>query len=325
MVTKLKKCLICRKELHKTILLYAFMPIFYLLLALAMLPISCTNTPTMKTSIPSSALDVQGHRGCRGLMPENSLPAFLHAIDLGVTTLEMDVVLSGDGQVVVSHEPWFSPEFCLDPQGKPLDAEGAPERYNLYRMDYAQIRSYDCGSKPHARFPGQRLQPTHKPTLDEVLLACEAHSRGKIRYNVEVKCSPEQVGIFHPDIDTFTRLVIEALEARGVQERCTLQSFAPDCLRAARRLRPQLTLALLVESEPDPTVALGNLGFDTPIYSPHYQLLDAKRIEELHRRGLKVIPWTVNDTKDMEQLVGWGVDGIITDYPDRLLELVGRQ
>jgi glycerophosphoryl diester phosphodiesterase len=188
-----------------------------------------------------SGRDWQGHRGARGLLPENSIPGFLRALELGVTTLELDVVISADSQIVVSHEPWLSAEICTTPDGFFIDTARQQE-YNLYRMRYADISRYDCGGKGHPRFTHQVPMRTHKPTLAEVVSAADAHARslGRAlpRYNIETKCSAPGDDIFHPRSDVFSALVVREITRLSIIERSTLQSFDVRTLQAAHLFTP---------------------------------------------------------------------------------------
>jgi len=150
----------------------------------------------------SQEFDIQGHRGCRGLLPENTIEAFKKAIDLGVTTLEMDVVISKDNQVLLSHEPFLSHEIALDLNGNEI-AEKEEKNFNLYQMNYAQIKQYDCGSKIHPRFSEQEKIKTFKPLLSEVIDFAESYIQKnypgrKIQYNIETKSDPKGNNLFHP-------------------------------------------------------------------------------------------------------------------------------
>ena len=277
---------------------------------------SAMPEPTL--TVPAQ-FDWQGHRGARGLLPENSLPAFKKALELGVQTLELDLAVSKDGKLIVSHEPWMSHHICSSPDGQPITEE-EEKRHALYQMTVEQIRSYDCGSRGNARFPRQQPLPVHKPTLLEVVKTSEAYARelGRPlpRYNIEIKSRPEWDGTLAPEPETFTRLVLEALQALGIQERVCVQSFDVRPLQILRRRAPSLTLALLVENRDPWQENIQRLGFTPEIYSPFFGLLDEATVAALHEAGMKVIPWTVNSLEDMERLIAWGVDGIITDYPD---------
>ncbi len=273
------------------------------------------------------AFDLQGHRGCRGLMPENSWPAFQKAIDLGVTTLEMDVVISKDGQVVVSHEPYFLASYCLKPDGSPI-AKG--EKINLYTLPYAEIKRYDIGSKGNADFPEQKKLKTYKPLLSEVLAKAEAyyreHNLSPVAYNIEIKSEASEYSISQPEPAAFSELVHKIIEQHVAPERVTLQSFDFAVLKhweaqiKAGTYKP-VKLAALVANMKGIEKNLEELGFTPTIYSPYYKLLSTEKVTHLHQKGMKVIPWTVNDPAAMKEVKAMGVDGLITDYPNRFLEL----
>jgi glycerophosphoryl diester phosphodiesterase len=266
--------------------------------------------------------DLQGHRGARGLMPENTWPGFKKALDLGVNTLEMDVVITGDDRVVVSHEPWFSHEIALDPNGSPIPA--SEERsHRIFEMTFEETQRYDCGTKPHPRFPDQVKMNVTKPLLSTVIDSAEAHSKKTRRalpqYNIETKCTPEGDGIFHPDPEKFVDLLVEVIKEKGVEDRVIIQSFDFRTLRVARSKYPDIRLAMLIETEGKPSDHLNELGFTPDIYSPDYHLVNEELISFANEKGMKVIPWTVNDPSEMRRLIEMGVDGIITDYPDRFV------
>ncbi|MEH0156125.1 glycerophosphodiester phosphodiesterase [Limibacter armeniacum] len=266
-------------------------------------------------------IDLQGHRGARGLEPENSLSAFSKALSLEVTTLELDVIISKDSLVVVSHEPFMNHEISLAPDGKAISAD-QEKSYNLYEMDYQTIKQFDVGSKQHPRFPDQQQMKVYKPLLSEVLRMAEDYKRQRglppVRYNIEIKSSEKSDGKYHPSPDRFSELVLAViLDEKIPYDRFTIQSFDVRPLRYLKRHHKNVVLALLVEGEKDYKKAVTALGFTPQIYSPDFHLLDKKSIKNLHKKGMKVIPWTVNEKEDMIKLLEWGVDGFITDYPDR--------
>ena len=280
---------------------------------------------TSRAAGSSVVFDLQGHRGARGLLPENSIPGFIRALELGVHTLEMDVVVSKDAQVVVSHDPWFSSVICSLPNGDPVPPTQEQD-YRLYGMTYEQIARFDCGSRGHPRFPRQEKMRVTKPLLREVIAAAEAyaetHGLPPVRYNIETKSLPEGDGLLHPVPPVFTRLLYDILVETGIRGRTTVQSFDVRTLREARSLDPALTLSLLIGREEDRGLAanLATLGFTPAIYSPDYTLVDSTLLAAAHAAGLQVIPWTVNTRAEMNRLRDLGVDGLITDYPD-----IGRQ
>jgi glycerophosphoryl diester phosphodiesterase len=238
----------------------------------------------------------------------------------------MDVVIARDGEVVVSHEPWFSSVTCSLPSGEPVPA-AAEERYRIFAMTYEEVARFDCGRRGHPLFPRQQKQPAVKPRLREVIEAAEAHARAHgrppARYNIETKSLPAGDGVLHPDPETFTRLLYDVVVATGVKERSSLQSFDVRTLQAARRLDPAWRQALLVARDGDRGLPanLDALGFVPEIYSPDYRLVDEALLREAHRRGMQVIPWTVNTPGEMRRLKALGVDGLITDYPDLAQEV----
>ncbi len=290
----------------------------YRLLLLCFLSVSCHFVPNKPVS-PPAAFDWQGHRGARGLAAENTIPAFLRALTFPqVSTLELDLVVSRDHQLIVSHEPWFNPDICLHPDGSRIPVAQAEEQW-LYRLTAAEIRAYDCGSLRHPRFPEQMPQTTYKPTLREVVQAVRAaYPDRAVRWNLEIKSRPEWDGTRTPPVDTFARLVVEEIAALHLQESCTVQSFDPRSLRAVRNLNPHLRLALLVENPLGPAKNLERLGFTPDIYSPYHLLVNRSLVRFCRQKGMQLIPWTVNDVPTMRRLIRLGVDGIITDYPDRI-------
>lgn len=270
----------------------------------------------------NSKFDWQGHRGCRGLLPENSIPAFIKAIDLNVATLEMDVAVSKDNKIIVSHEPWMSSDICLTPLGKSISKE-EEKSIKIYEIDYSLIAAFDCGSLGNKRFPKQQKLPVSKPSLKDVFLACEKHinknNLNKVRYNIEIKSKPEWDSIFSPTPDIFSKLLVEELKVSGISmDRFCLQSFDVRVLKYLHANYPEITIAYLIEEPYEDILSLleDNLGFTPPIFSPYYKLLSQQKVKTAQQVGMKVIPWTVNTKKEMEELRNWGVDGIITDYPN---------
>ncbi len=269
---------------------------------------------------PAQSVDLQGHRGARGLLPENTVPSLLLAVDLGVSTVELDVVISSDSQVVVSHEPWFSHEICTKPDGAPV-AESEAHELNIFRMNYSEVKRYDCGSRGNERFPQQRKMAVSKPLLSDAIEAVERHAattnRTPVYYNVEIKSKPEGDNKYHPEPMAFASLVYQVLRDTDVLDRSTIQSFDPRSLEAVRRIDSSVTLALLVDNELGLAGNLDRLSFRPEIYSPNYRLVDRNLVDAVHAIGVRIIPWTINETAEMESLLHLGVDGIITDYPDR--------
>lgn len=273
----------------------------------------------------NKTFDWQAHRGGRGIMPENSLPAFQKALELGVvTTLELDVVISKDKQVVVSHEPFFSSDFCSDAQGKPI-AKSEEKKFNLYQYTYAEIQSFDCGSRGNEKFPEQQKQKVIKPLLSEVLQMAEQYARDNnrtIQYNIEIKSTPEGDNVYHPGVAEFSELVYAVIKQHAPLNRVILQCFDFRVLKHWKEKYPDVALAALIANAKSVETNLADLGFTPQIYSPYFKLLLSKgKVEKIQKLGMKLIPWTVNEVSDMQKLKDWGVDGIITDYPNRIKEV----
>ena len=273
-------------------------------------------------------VEVHGHRGCRGLRPENTLPAFLHALALGVDALELDVVLSADGQVVVSHEPWLSAAICLGPAGQRLDP-ATEQQFNLYQMPYAAIRACDCGQLQHPNFGAQQARPgVYKPLLSEVLTAVETAAAGRpIRYAIELKSSPAGDGLFHPAPPEFVAAVLALLrQFPAVWPRVTLLSFDGRVLRAIRQQAPALATCLLSEDGQPWLASIAALGFVPTTFGPNHETVQTLAVQALRAAHptLRLVPWTVNTLIEMRRLVALGVDGLTTDYPNRALALLGR-
>ena len=270
--------------------------------------------------------DWQGHRGARGELPENSLRAMQRALYNKMKTLEMDVVITADSAVVLSHEPYMSHEICLDTAGQPF-AEVQAVQYNIYKMTLAEVQQFDCGSKTHSRFPNQEHFVTRKPTLQSVFAAAEQLAlqinRPAPYYNIEIKSRPEWDGLYHPEVPVYVDLVMKIAMEAGLEERIILQSFDPRALRYAHEHYPEITLAYLTDRrEPALAAQIENLGFTPAILSCNHQLVDQSMIEFAQRQNMKVIPWTVNDMQRAEELIQkYQVDGLITDFPSRMKQV----
>ncbi|WP_242926295.1 glycerophosphodiester phosphodiesterase family protein [Pontibacter vulgaris] len=262
---------------------------------------------------------VHGHRGCRGLMPENTIAACLKAVDLGVDALELDVVITYDRQVLVSHEAYFSSEFCLLPDGSPISPFQEKD-HNIFRLPYSQIKLYDSGSKLHPRFPAQEKMRTHKPLLQEVIAAVEqhvlVHNLRPVGYNIELKSFPEGDHIFHLPPEEFTELVMQVLQEQQVTERCMIQSFDKRPLQILHRFYPEIKLGLLVEDDLPTEWHLQALGFYPYAYNPQYKLLTRDLVNFIKAKGMRICTWTVNEPEHVKELLEMGVDAIITDFPD---------
>lgn len=266
-----------------------------------------------------TTLDKQGHRGCRGLMPENTVAAMIKGLELGVTTLELDVVISEDKQVVVSHDTYMSAEISRKPDGTDVTAEEA-KQILLFKMPYATIRQYDVGLRPLANFPEQKKMKAHKPLLTDLLDSVDTYARQhKLplpNYNIEIKSSPTADNIAHPDPKEFVELVLAVCEKGKLGKRYNIQSFDVRPLQIIHEKYPKVKLSYLTANARTLAENLATLGFTPDIYSPYYKTVTADVVAACHQQKMKIVPWTVNTKEEISQLVKLGVDGIITDYPN---------
>lgn len=296
-------------------MLYKHWPVAFLLLLLA------CNQRSMK----KENLDIQGHRGSRGLMPENTIPAMLKAIDIGVTTLEMDASITKDKQVIVSHEPFFNHEISTKPDGTAV-TEAEEKGLNIYQMTYEDVSKWDVGSRPHPRFPKQQKLKVHKPLLADLIDSVEQYIQQNhlkpVQYNIETKSLPEGDSIYHPLPEEFVALLMKVITDKKIEDKVIIQSFDFRTLQIIHKKYPTIKTAALIEEGIFTPIEkqIEKLGFTPAIYSPHYLLVSTHMIDYCREHGIKVIPWTVNDLKPAKQLIDLGVDGIITDYPDIMVK-----
>lgn len=292
---------------------------------------------------PLLAFDLQGHRGARGLAPENTLPAFARALDLGVTTLELDVGITADGVVVVSHDPALNPALTRDASETWLQARGPL----LKALTHARLQAYDVGriapESSYARtFAAQQAQDgTRIPALAQVFDLVKARGAA-VRFNIETKLNPlkpEDTVTMEAMTDALLKVVREA----GMRERVSIQSFDWRSLQRVQQLEPAIpTVYLTVQTlnnnnvnDPAWTAGLRLADHGSvprmvkaaggTTWSPNAGALTEALVREAQALGLKVVPWTINEPADMDRFIAWGVDGIITDYPDRLRDAMQRR
>lgn len=272
-------------------------------------------------------IEIHGHRGARGLFPENTLTSFIAAVKSGVDFLEMDVVISKDEKIVVSHEPWMNPDFCIRPDGKEIEGNSR-RNYNLYKMNYSEIANYDCGKKGNKEFPSQKAISEHKPLLSDVIEKVDTFIKknhlSPIRYNIEIKSEAQDDGIFNPGPQLFVNLVYAEIKKLNIQSRIIIQSFDVRILQELKKKDASLPISLLVENTFGMETNFKHLGFDPDIYAPEFHLIDEQLVPALRSRNIKLITWTVNEIADMKKMIEMGVKGIITDYPDRLKKLLEK-
>jgi glycerophosphoryl diester phosphodiesterase len=303
--------------------------------------------PTGAQKGETAMFDLLAHRGGRGLRPENTLASFRHALEIGVSTLELDCGVTRDGVVVVSHDTRLNPDITRGPDGKFLAGPG--ER--IAALAYSDLLRYDVGrinpASPYAAsFPGQQPSDGERiPRLADVFALVEASGNTAVRFNIETKIDPtDPEGTVAPD--RFVLALLAAIRGAGMGPRVTIQSFDWRTLVLVRKVAPEIALVALTDQQPGEdtmevgkaggSVWLGGLDVDdhggsTPktvaalgarTWSPHALDLTPDSVAEAHALGLKIVPWTVNEPKDMERAIAAGVDGLITDYPDRLRALL---
>ena len=277
-----------------------------------------SSRPAMSTQV---SFDKQGHRGSRGLLPENTIAAMKKALDLGVTTLEMDAVITRDGEVVLSHEPFFNHAITTKPDGSPVTAE-EEKQLNIYTMTYAEVQQFDVGQKPHPHFPQQQKMAAVKPRLrdviDSVRQYCAEKGLSFPQWNIETKSAPATDNIYHPAPEVFVEKLVAVIGEKKITAQTIVQSFDFRTLQYLHRQYPAIRTAMLIEDDDKRTLdeQLTALGFVPSIYSPHFSLVTAGLVQGCHQKGIRVIPWTVNEKQQMQKLVALGVDGLITDYPN---------
>lgn len=276
------------------------------------------SNPIAKTEFP--AFSTEGHRGGRGLMPENTIIGMHYAVDLGVTTLEMDTHITKDGKVVVTHDDYLSPTFMLSPNGKEIPAADA-RKYPVYQMDYNLLKQFDLGTKPHPDFPQQQKIKSYIPLLSELIDDVQAYTKGKKQmfYNIETKCSEKGDGIVNPGPEEFVRLLMGVIEKKKITPYVVIQSFDKRTLQVLHKKYPKVRTSYLVANKKTVEQNLEDLGFNPFILSPAYKMVNAELVKKCHDRRIKVIPWTVNTREEIAALKALNVDGIISDYPNLLV------
>ncbi|MCC5906359.1 MAG: hypothetical protein JJU13_09140 [Balneolaceae bacterium] len=278
---------------------------------------ACTTEESIRT------FDLQGHRGARGLLPENTIPSFLIAIDHGVDTIEFDLVVTQDRQILISHEPWFHHQISTKPDGTPVTEEEQLE-YNIFQMTYEETQEFDVGIRGHVNYPNQEPMEVTKPLMRDAIRAIEAYTEEighpPVWYNIETKSNPNQYGEFYPYPDEYAELLYEELKILHQEfdlfDRINIQSFDPATLIEFRKLNEQIAQAILVSTDEPIQTYLDRLGYTPEIWSPNFRYVTPEIVEEAHDRGMQVIPWTINTVDEMKRQLEMGVDGIITDYPD---------
>jgi len=274
----------------------------------------------------ASAFDLQGHRGARGLAPENTLPAFAAALAGGVSTLELDTAVTKDGVVVIHHDRRLNPDIARGPDGRWVEAP-APL---IHALTYGELQRYDVGrlrpgSKFALQFPEQQpADGTRVPRLADLFELVKKTGNETVHFNIETKLSPQAPEETVPPQD-FARAVLAEVRQAGVQVRTSIQSFDWRTLKVVEREAPEIVTVYLTgrrgtESQPKAVHAAGGR-----VWSPYHEAMDSVALVEARALGLKVVPWTVNEPAEIERVLDLGVDGLITDYPDRARGHIARR
>ena len=261
-------------------------------------------------------IDVHGHRGTRGTRPENTLAAFGEALRVGVDVLETDMNVTKDGVIVISHDRSVSPDLCLGPDGKKLESP-AP----IISLTLEEVKKYDCGTLINPKFPEQVASPGERiPTLAEVFELVKNSTEpaaAKVRFNIETKIVPGEPEM-SPAPEAFAKLVVDTVARYGMAERTIVQSFDWRTLKAVKKLEPKIKISQLTEANLPDLVAVAKAS-RADIISPDFKWINKEVVDYLHANGIKVAPWTLNNKKDIDNAISWGVDAIITDYPAKLI------
>lgn len=278
------------------------------------------------TMTPST--QVHGHRGCNDAVAANTIPAFLRAAATGCQWLEMDVVITGDEKVLVSHEPWMDHHSCRDPEGLAMTEEEG-RAINIFKLPLREIQRFGCVPTDSGEAWSARPNGWYKPTLAEVVNAVDASSAERRitapSFNIEIKSERRLYGTYQPFPDRFAELVLHDVFALAIQDRCILQSFDPAVLEAVHALAPDLPLALLVDNPDAVEVNLARLGFTPHYYSTAFSLAGPHMAKTLHDNGIGLLVWTVNEEADMSRMLDLRVDGLITDRPKRAMTLIAER
>ena len=268
--------------------------------------------------------DQQAHRGGRGLMPENTIASEINAINFDCT-LEMDLQMSKDKKIVVSHDAYFNSDFCLTPEGYTMTKKDGLGRL-IYNMPYDSVAKYDAGLKPYPGFPLQKKMPAIKPLLSVLIDSVEAYAKQKRHvnhYNIEIKSNPKSDGKFYSSLEEYIDSSMKIIVDKGIASRTMMQSFDVRALRILHDKFPKIQASFLVSATNKKTVKgyIDDLGFVPDVFSPEFTLVTTELVKAFHQHHVLVIPWTPNTLKDIQRLKLMGVDGVITDFPDLFAQI----
>lgn len=285
---------------------------------------ACTATNHLSLPANYPVFYKEGHRGTRGLMPENTIPAMEKGVEVGANCIEVDVYLTKDGKVLIAHDPFVNVTHSLYADGREIAKEDA-KKYTWHQMTYDDIRQFDVGSKPYPAFPQQQKIKVAMPLLGELIDSVEAYTTAnnlpKPIYNIELKTSPKYDSLqYNAAPAELVEATLKEVRARQIGNRFYLQSFDVRPLQYLHQQHPDVVIGYLTGGK-DLESNLKSLGFLPHIYSPEYNLVTRSMAEYCHSKKMKLVPWTVNDKEKMKRLIADGVDGIITDYPNYFKEI----
>ena len=292
----------------------------------ALLLICCSLTSALQllsaTQIKKLPI-VHAHRGGAALYPENTIPAMLHAVEIGVPLLELDLHVTRDSQVVVSHDAYMNPIKALKPNGDDIPVDSA-RMYSIYSMTYDSLKRYDVGSRPNPAFPNRKNLKCSVPLVSDLIDSVEHSTQSKglcpVGYNIEIKSWPDKDGIYSPDYRTFADLCMRVLLSKNLGDRLLLQCFDPRTLNYVHEKYPNVRLSYLVE---DMTVDFDELmkriNFVPQVISPNHAMVDSAFMDKSRKLGMEVAPWTVDEKDEILRLRTLGVDAIITNRPDSVM------
>jgi glycerophosphoryl diester phosphodiesterase len=268
--------------------------------------------------------DKQAHRGGRGLMPENTIASEKNAINYDCT-LEMDLQMSKDKKIVVSHDAYFNSDFCLTPAGDSMTKKDGLSRL-IYDMPYDSVAKYDVGLKPYPTFPKQKKIHEIKPLLSVLIDSVEAYAKEKHHinhYNIEIKSNAKYDGKYYPTLQEYVDSAMKIILDKGIASRTMMQSFDVRALRMIREKYPKIQTSYLVGANDKKTVQgyIDELGFKPDIFSPEFSLVTPELVKAFHEKHILIIPWTPDTLEEMQRLKDMGVDGEITDYPELYQQL----
>jgi glycerophosphoryl diester phosphodiesterase len=286
--------------------------------------LSCKANNKMSNSSTTEFYKI-GHRGTRGLMPENTITSMLKAIEVGANTIEFDVHVTKDKKVIVYHDESFNPDYTTMPDGSNIKAQDR-KKYTFYQMEYKDIKPFVIGMKPYSPYPQQQRIATYTPLLTELIDSVEAFTKAKglprVKYLIEVKSKENTDGIEQPSPEEFMKIMMAELMPLKLGNRMIVQSFDMRPLKVLHAKYPSMALGFLTgDAKPTFEENINLLGFTPAFYNPHYGLVDQSLVQKCHSKGIKITPWTVNTIAEMKKIKQLNVDGIITDYPNMLKEL----